>query len=183
MINTKMMDLIFIHGPIASGKYTIAQELSKLTGLPLFHNHLCVDLVAALFEFGSDPFINLREDIWLAAFTEAALAERSLIFTFAPEATVTPNFAERCIKVVEDHGGRVHFIEITCPDVVIEERIANPSRAKFGKLNSVEFYRQLKAEGAFAYPELPTPLVSVSSHTHSQQEAARIIKEALDSLG
>ncbi len=39
----------------------------------LFHNHLTVDLVAALFDFGSEPFVRLRESIWLDAFREAAL--------------------------------------------------------------------------------------------------------------
>jgi hypothetical protein len=41
------------------------------TGLRLFHNHLTVDLVASLFEFGSEPFVRLRESIWLDAFREA----------------------------------------------------------------------------------------------------------------
>ena len=176
------MYIVFIHGPVASGKLTMAKELSRLTDLPLFHNHLCVDLVTSLFEFGSSPFIQLREHIWLGAFKEAAIAGRSLIFTFAPESTVSPSFIDRCRQVVEDNDGQVHFIEITCPDEVIEARIENPSRGKFGKLNSVEFYRQLKADGAFAFPPLPIPIVSISSHTHSPQDAAQIIKAQLDAL-
>ena len=89
------MHLIFIHGPAASGKLTVARELAKLTGLPLFHNHLVVDAVAALFPFGSAPFVRLREETWLAAFREAAEADHSLIFTFAPERTVRPEFIAR----------------------------------------------------------------------------------------
>ena len=56
-----MMKLIFIHGPVASGKLTIARALAALTGLAVFHNHLVVDAVAAVFPFGSEPFIRLRE--------------------------------------------------------------------------------------------------------------------------
>lgn len=176
------MYIIFIHGPVASGKLTVAKELSKLTSLHLFHNHLCVDLVASLFDFGTEPFVRLRERIWLGAFEEAAIAGRSLIFTFAPESTVNPSFIERCQKVVEGNKGKVLFIELTCSEEEIEARIENPSRAKFGKLNSVEFYRQLKTEGAFTYPELPTPLLSISSQTHTPQDTARMIKECLDTL-
>jgi broad-specificity NMP kinase len=55
--------VIFIHGPPAAGKLTIASLLSEMTGLPLFHNHLTVDLVKSLFEFGSPGFIKLREEI------------------------------------------------------------------------------------------------------------------------
>ena len=176
------MYIIFIHGPVATGKLTVAKELSKLTDLPLFHNHLCVDLVTSLFEFGSDPFIKLRERIWLGAFEEAAVAGQSLIFTFAPESTVNPSFIERCQKIVEENNGKVHFIELTCPEEEIEARLENSSRAKFGKLNSIEFYRKLKADGAFTFPKLPTPLASISTQTHSPQESAGIIKKYIDTL-
>ena len=176
------MHLIFIHGPVASGKLTVAKELSQLTDLKLFHNHLCVDLVASLFEFGTGSFVRLREQIWLGAFEEAAIAGRSLIFTFAPEATVNPSFIDRCQQVVEKHDGQVHFIELTCPEDEIEARIENANRAKFGKLNSADFYRQLRAEGAFSFPPLPSPLLSISTVAHSPQEAARLIKEQLGTL-
>lgn len=176
------MNVIFIHGPVASGKYTVAKALSQLTELPLFHNHLCVDLVTTLFEFGSRPFIQLREDIWLRSFEEAARAGRSFIFTFHPEATVTPEFITRSQQAVEKHGGQIYFIELICPEEVIEARIENPGRAKFGKLNSAAFYRQLKAEGAFNYPALPPPTLSIPTHTHSPQEAARLIKEHLEGV-
>lgn len=173
------MYIIFIYGPVASGKYTVAKELSKLTNLPLFHNHLCVDLVTTLFDFGTPPFIRLREHIWLGTFEEAAIAGQSLIFTFFPESTVNTNFIERCQKTVEDNNGQIHFIELTCPEEEIEARIENPSRAKFDKLNSVELFRQLKADGAFNYPQLPQPLLTVSTYTNSPQSAARIIQEHL----
>src|SRR5262245_61805419 len=55
------MDLIFLHGPAASGKLTVARELVTLTGFRLFHNHLVVDALTAVFGFGTAPFIRLRE--------------------------------------------------------------------------------------------------------------------------
>lgn len=45
------MRVVFIHGPAAAGKYTIANELSKISGIPLFHNHLTVDLAKTLHDF------------------------------------------------------------------------------------------------------------------------------------
>ena len=47
------MHVFFIFGPAAAGKYTIGKLVSESLALPLFHNHLTVDLVATLFEFGS----------------------------------------------------------------------------------------------------------------------------------
>ena len=42
------MRLVFIHGPAARGKLTVAKELARLIDFRLFHNHLTVDFVAAL---------------------------------------------------------------------------------------------------------------------------------------
>lgn len=94
------MKLVFIYGPAASGKLTVARALSTLTGLSVFHNHLVVDAVAAVFPFGSPQFIRLREQMWMAMFEEAARAQRSLIFTFAPEPTVPEHFPERVRELI-----------------------------------------------------------------------------------
>ena len=69
------MKFIFLHGPPAVGKLTIARELATLTGWRLFHNHLTVDLVLSVYDFGTPGFIALREQIWLAVIRRA-LADR-----------------------------------------------------------------------------------------------------------
>ena len=57
------MNLIFMYGPPGVGKLTVARELSQLTGYKLFHNHLVVNLVYAVFDFKTKPFVELREKI------------------------------------------------------------------------------------------------------------------------
>lgn len=99
------MKIIFVYGPAAVGKLTVGRELAKLTKTPLFHNHLVVDAVSAVYPFGSEPFIRLRESFWLQAFTEAARAGQSLIFTFAPESTVKSDFPKRVCAAIEPFGG------------------------------------------------------------------------------
>src|SRR5258706_14496721 len=108
------MKLVFLYGAPAVGKLTVARELAALTGFRLFHNHLTVDLVTSLFPFGSEPFVILREQIWLAAFRAAALHDVSLIFTFNPERTVREGFIQDTLQAVESAGGKVTFLEPTC---------------------------------------------------------------------
>ncbi|MBN9539607.1 MAG: shikimate kinase, partial [Alphaproteobacteria bacterium] len=72
------MKLVFFYGPVASGKLTIARLVAERTGLPLFHNHLIVDAVAAVFPFGSKAFVMLRERFWLETISTAAEAGQSL---------------------------------------------------------------------------------------------------------
>src|SRR5258707_14914397 len=138
------MKLVFLYGAPAVGKLTVARELAALTGFRLFHNHLTVDLVTSLFPFGSESFILLREQIWQAAFAEAARSRVSLIFTFNPERSVRERFVPDTLDTVESAGGRVVFVELTCAAEELERRMEDPSRKEFGKLASVELYRTLK---------------------------------------
>jgi hypothetical protein len=106
------VDLVFLHGPAASGKLTIARALEARVGFPVFHNHLVVDLLTTVFPFGSDPFVRLREQFWTSVFADAARVDRSISFTFTPEATVRPGFAGRVRQLIEGEGGRVCFVRL-----------------------------------------------------------------------
>jgi len=166
------MQLIFIHGPAASGKLTVARALQELTGIRVFYNHLVVDAVSALFDFGSEPFVRLREEMWLAAFGEAAKADRSLIFIFAPERTVRPAFIGRAVETVEAAASRVLFVKLTCSNTEQERRIDAASRSAFGKLNPLTQLRQLRAAGAFDFPPLPDCGFTIDTEANTPAQAA-----------
>jgi len=168
------MQIIFLHGAPGVGKLTVARELARLTGFKPFHNHLTVDLVGAVFPFGTEPFILLREEIWLATFRQAARNDTSLIFTFAPEATVRAQFIQDVINLVESAGGEVVFVELTCEESELELRIAAPSRKEFAKLQSIEQYRELKGAGAFRFPRIESALSVDTTHLASADSAKLI---------
>jgi hypothetical protein len=171
------MELFFLHGPAAAGKLTVARELATLTGFRLFHNHLVVDALTAVFDFGTEPFIRLREQWWLSVFREAAQRDVSLIFTFVPERTVSPTFVSETLKAVEAAGGRVRFVALTCPMEEVERRLESLSRAAFGKLRSRELLRSLQQSGAFTYPPLPDSGLSIDTSQCSPPEAVRRIRD------
>jgi hypothetical protein len=173
------MRLVFIFGPAASGKLTVALELSALTGLPLFHNHLVVDAVAAVFPFGSPQFIRLREQMWMAMFEEAAKAERSLIFTFAPEPTVPEGFPERVRTLVADHGGEVTFVRFEVAREIQEARIGDESRRKFGKLVSLDLLRELRPAFEACEARMPEAVMTMDTGLASPSRAALQIAQTL----
>ena len=174
------MRLVFLYGLPATGKLTVAQELSRLTGYKLFHNHLVVDLLLSVFEFGSAGFVRLREDIWLSVFAEAAESDLSgMIFTFAPEATVTASFIGNAIDTVASRGGEVVFVELTCPVPEIRQRLNAPSRQAFGKLTSLELFDQLHDAGSFHALSLPQPAISIDTSRYTAHEAATEIAGSL----
>ena len=174
------MRLIVLYGMPAAGKLTVAQELKAITGLPVFHNHLVVDLLLSTFEFGSEPFVALREEIWLSFFREAARTKLpGLIFTFAPETTVRPLFMPTLVETVRGEGGTVEFAQLICPVEEIRKRIANPSRREFGKLASVELFEELRAARVFDAFDMPEPKITVDTSTCTPAEAAREIARVL----
>ncbi len=172
------MQLIFIWGTAASGKLTVARELSRLTGLPVFHNHLVVDALLERLEFGEPEFVRLREAMWMAGFERSAASDQSMIFTFAPENTVPPGFAERVVDLVDQHGGGVKFVRLVISRKEQERRIANDSRKEFRKLVSLDLLRQLRPSFEACEAEMPAADLVIDSELDDPETAARRIASA-----
>jgi hypothetical protein len=173
------MKLIFIYGLPATGKLTVGRELAALTGYKLFHNHLVVDTLLSVFEFGSPEFVELRETMWLSVFDQASRSRSpGLIFTFAPEPTVRPTFIPEVLSIVAD-GGEVVFVELTCPLTELKRRLNNPSRLKFEKLTDIELFEQLHEEGCFNASWLPAPKLSIDTSLCTPAQAASQIADLL----
>ncbi|HKO99439.1 MAG TPA: AAA family ATPase [Pyrinomonadaceae bacterium] len=174
------MKLIFLHGMPGVGKLTVARHLANLTGYKLFHNHLTVDLVSAVFEFGSPPFIELREKIWLEVFSKAAQSGiPGLIFTFAFEKSVSDAFIDNARQVVKSNGGEVVFVKLVCSPEELERRLTSASRSSFGKLTSLELFRQLNDAGVFLDPGVTQDLIILDTTEISAEAAAAQIASRL----
>ena len=170
------MKLVFIHGMPGVGKLTVARELGRQTGFPVFHNHLVVDMLTPVFEFGGQAFVEMRETVWIEVMTRAA-KERlpGLIFTFAPERTVRPQFIGQLVEDVEDLGGHVCFVDLICPEQVMEGRLGNEDRLKFDKLSSAKRYRELRDMGTFVFPPLPDSGLHIDTSKLSPDDSAQRI--------
>lgn len=173
------MQLIFIYGQPAAGKLTVARALAEQTGLPLFHNHLIVDAVAAIFPFASPEFVRLREQFWLDAIGAAARADKSFIFTFAPESTVAPDFPKRVTEIVMAAGGKVVFVALTLADDIQEQRVVASGRGEFGKMRSADLLRQFKGDFRGAMAAMPAPDLTIDTGVTEPAEAARQIAAVL----
>lgn len=174
-----MMHLIFVYGPPAAGKYTVSRRVSELTGLPLFHNHLVVDAVAAVFPFGTENFMRLREQFWMDMFEAAASEDNSLIFTFQPENSVDPNFPNRVRETVEKAGGKVTFVHLHLSQAGQMQRIANEDRAKFGKLRDVEILKANLDQFEACTKAMPPADLTIETEQMSAYEAAELIVETI----
>ncbi|NNE67190.1 MAG: AAA family ATPase [Pyrinomonadaceae bacterium] len=174
------MYVVFIHGPPAAGKYTVGELVAEKLGIPLFHNHLTVDLVGTLFEFGTPEFVAMREKVWLDGFAAAAESGQSFVFTFNPETTVAQETLDRLEKAVTGNAGRVFYVELKCDEEEIEKRLTRKSREEFGKLTDLDLYRQLRSAGAFDEPVLPPALVTIDTSENPPAATAKVITDAVN---
>ena len=171
--------VVLLFGRPGVGKFTVGRILAEETGFGLLHNHAIVDLVAALFPFGSPPFVAMRERLWTDV-VEMALAAGlpGLILTFAPERTVNKGFLKVLTFRVRERGGVMRLIELRCEPKELERRLVDPSREAFGKLRDVTLYRELESKGAFDLP-MPAPELAVDTDVFTPAEAAKLIASHL----
>lgn len=141
--------LVYLYGPPAVGKLTVARRLAELSGLPLFHNHLTVDAITPVFPFGSDPFSAVLHRFRLDVFETAASTGQSLIFTNnsawnGPDGRRRfAEFAGDADRRVRAAGGRTLFVHLTAPTAALASRLGNDDRRSLGKLTDARRLEEL----------------------------------------
>jgi hypothetical protein len=140
------MDLVYLYGPPAVGKLTVATEIAARTGYRLFHNHLSIDCVRPVFEFGSEPFWRQVHAIREGIMAEAARQGRDLVSTTVYTLPDSEPQTRRRLRAVESNGGRICPVHLTCSNEALEARVVGPHRRTAGKIATVEHLRRTLAE-------------------------------------
>ena len=137
------MRLVFIYGPPASGKFTIAKRLSESTGIPLFHNHLSRDIVEDIYKDRLMEHHDLVDRIRFDVLDYCAKNDTDLIFTYVYEGRNDDENARELIRAVENNKGEVLFVELSAsPDDLIA-RVNNESRKRYNKLRDPEVMKNI----------------------------------------
>jgi shikimate kinase len=138
------MKLVFIYGPPAVGKLTVANALAKLTGFRVFHNHLTLEVVLSIFEWGQGPFWELvnryRLDL-LEAAAQAAIP--GVIFTFVYAKGHDDDFVHRVVERIQHNGGEVYFVRLECAKKELFRRLRASSRRTFHKMRRAKDLKDL----------------------------------------
>ena len=135
------MRLIFIYGPPAVGKYTVAMELGRLTGFRVFHNQLSIEAVRPVFAFGTPSYEKLVKQLRIAVMDEAARTGTDLIFTKVYSHPLDDLQVADLCAAVEGHGGTVCLVRLIAGRDVIEYRATSEHRAPMGKLDTAAAVR------------------------------------------
>jgi RNase adaptor protein for sRNA GlmZ degradation len=147
------MKLIFIYGSPAVGKYTVANAIAKLTDFKVCHNHLSIDCLLPVFEFGSPPFERLIVLIRREMLTEAARENINTIFTYCYAKDQDDANVTELTEAVTQNGGEVCYVFLKAEKAELEKRVVQDSRKVLKKIRTVE-----NLHGYFEQYELFTPL-------------------------
>lgn len=132
------MRLVFLHGPPASGKYTIAQTLQASHGVLNFHNHLTIDVAKALFAFGTPEFWALTHRLRREAL--AARAEQGgvdVVFTNCYSSPHDDDTVAALEREVTSRGARFVPVFLECAVPELRRRVTDPSRQAMRKIHTV----------------------------------------------
>jgi hypothetical protein len=181
------LNVVYLYGPPAVGKLTVAQDLARQTGYRLFHNHLTVDVATAIFEQGSAPYHRLVDRLRLNVF-EAAQSERlpGLIFTKVWDPARTDE-ALAFIRSIEALGCTLCFVRLFCTPEALDQRVLSPERRRYGKIIQPGELRAKLDQLQGGFIQIPgreclsIDTTSLTPNETAQQiaaEAAKLIKSA-----
>ena len=182
------MDLVILFGPQAVGKMTVGEELQKLTGLTLFHNHMTIDLVLKFFTWdeGQDLIHTFRDEIMKKMASSKTKKEMIFTYVWAFNEDADWKYIEHVCEIFNGHN--IYFVELNTD---VETRLKrNSSENRLEKkwtkrdvdwsndelLKSLDKYRLISKDEEIPYKNY----LRIDNTNISANEAANIIVNCFD---
>ena len=180
------MKLVFIIGDAAVGKMTVGQELMKITGLRLFHNHMTIEPVIEIFGRYDGKTIAEMRDLILRNF--AASDQYGMIFTLMMDFDMPSEweYLEHIKQIFEPYGTDFYYVELIAPQEIrlqrniTENRLMNkPSKRDIEAsnqrlLNDDSNHRCVSHEGEITFDHY----LRIDNSDKEPDTVARMIKDA-----
>jgi deoxyadenosine/deoxycytidine kinase len=132
------MKLVFLYGPPAVGKLTVAKALAEKIRYKLLHNHLLVNPITEVFPFENPANRLLTREFRLRIVEEAIKSNINVITTFGIAGNDPFSHIADTVNTVESNGGKICLVQISANEETILNRVENQSRKIHGKNLSKE---------------------------------------------
>jgi hypothetical protein len=182
------LKLVFIIGDAAVGKMTVGQELTKITDLRLFHNHMTIEPVIEIFGYYHGKSISRWREVIFEEF--ASSDNYGLIFTFmwAFDQEEDWNYVNHVTNIFKAKGGEVYYVELVTSQEIRLQRNTTENRLihKASKrdieistqrlINDDKRYRCVSNDGEVCFDNY----IKIDNSNLPAEEVAKIIKERFD---
>lgn len=182
------MKLLFMIGNAAVGKMTVGQELAKITGLKLFHNHMTIEPVLEIFgQYNSEAIMRLRQVI----FEEFAKTDNyGMIFTYmwAFDRQTDWDYVEHVKDIFKPYGTEFYYVELVASQETRLKRNVTENRlSKKASKRNIEISNQRLISDDTQYrlesldEEVPFEnYIKIGNTDLAPDVVARMIKERFD---
>jgi chloramphenicol 3-O-phosphotransferase len=171
---------VFLYGPPAVGKLTVARAIADRLPFKVLHNHVTIDAVTEVLPFGSNTFWRVVGQFRRDLVTAAAEEDIDLIYTYV----FAPGDEQHVADVVspyEEAGGAVLFVQLLAPREVLLQRVLSESRRQYGKPTDAEtLEHMLDKYDDFTALAAPNSLTIDLAATSAFEAADRIIEHVAD---
>lgn len=156
-----MPSIVYLVGPPASGKRTIAEALSRLTGAALIDNHLINDPIFRAY--GADGSSPLPDWVWglalqvrIATMTALAHARPQVshvVTNYLSNKRSEQQYIDELREIAARRSARFVPVWLTCTESELLRRVSLPSRRVHHKLTDPAALRDLlDTKGVFSPP-------------------------------
>jgi shikimate kinase len=154
--------VLFIYGPIAVGKLTVAEILSKKLGYKLAHNHHINDFVSEIFERGSYASHKVKDELRYYLLENISEAGINVVAThcysdnFVSRTGLSdPKYVEILEKKITKKRGKFYAVHLRANDEELYRRVGMNSRKKFKKLTSKKIMKTYLTRAGDTHQESP----------------------------
>ena len=173
---------VFLYGPPAVGKLTVAKALAARRDFRVLHNHVTLDAVAEVLPFGSEAFWAVVGRFRRDLVESAADARIDLVYTyvFAPG---DESHVESVVESFESVGGSVAFFQLVAPVDELLRRVGAEERMHHGKISDAATLAEvLRQHDVYAcVPGYDSVTIDVG--VRSADQAADLIVQHVEGLG
>ncbi len=118
------MKLLFMIGNAAVGKMTVGQELMKITGLRLFHNHMTIEPVIEIFGQYNGAVVNRLRQVVFEEFARTDSYGMIFSYMWAFDQQADWDYVEHVKSIFEPYGTEFYYVElVTSREVRLERNV------------------------------------------------------------
>jgi len=179
------MKLIILIGNTSVGKMTVGQELTKITDLKLFHNHMSIELVLDIFSTRVSTADRRIREVIFEEFAKSG--NYGLIFTFmwAFDQKADWDYINQLCDIFRKENAEIFYIELVASQEIrlkrniTENRLKNKASKRDIEasnqrlINDDKKYRCVSYDGEVPFENY----MKIDNSELSPEEVARIIKE------
>lgn len=181
---SKKSIVVFIYGPVAVGKLTVAKILSKKLGYKLAHNHHLNDFVREIFDRGSFADHYMKDNLRYFLLENAVKFKINLVTThcythnFVSRTGLSdPKYVETLEKKLIKLGARFCPVHLKATNDELLRRVNTASRKEFHKLiNKKIMHKYLSTLDWQTSPKLKNNLVIDNTKLSPNKVSDIIIK-------